>query len=103
VEIGAEILYFSQFALSAMAAALCVMLFRHGRQCGWLMLGVAFLSPFGFLLLRLVHGQTLFTYRSISPGANGMPQLTIRYQIPGFYIVVVVALLWLLRDVRRGK
>ena len=103
MEILAAILYFSQFALSATAAVLAVMLFRHYRYCGWLLLAVAFLSPFGFLLLRFLHGRPLLTYRSYGPAVDGLAQLTYRLEIPGFYIVVVAALLLLLRDARRNK
>ena len=103
MEAIAAILYFSQFVLSAIAASLSIVLFRHYRNVGWLLLAVAFLSPFWFLLLRIVHGQPFFTYRTYGPAVNGIPTLTIRYDIPGFYMLVVVALLLLLRDARRGR
>ena len=103
MEILAAILFFSNFALSATAAILAVMLFRHYRYCGWLVLAVAFLSPFGFLLLRLLHGRPLLTYRSYGPVVDGVAQLTYRLEIPGFYMVVVAGLLLLIRDARRNK
>ncbi len=79
------------------------MLFRHYRQIGWLLLAVAFLSPFAFLVLRLVHGLPLLTYRSQGPIVNGLAQVTIHYDIPGFYLLVVAALVWLWRDARGGR
>ena len=103
MEIVAAILYFSNFAFSAAAAILAVMLFRHYRHCGWLLLAVAFLSPFAFLILRLVHGRPLFTYISSGSDANGLAHATIRYDIPGFYMLVVAALFLLIRDARRSK
>jgi hypothetical protein len=103
MEILAAILYFSNFALSGTAAILAVMLFRHYRYCGWLVLATAFLSPFGILLLRLLHGRPLLAYRSFGPVADGAGQLTYHLEIPGFYILVVAALLLLIRDARRNK
>jgi hypothetical protein len=103
MEILAAILYFSQFAFSATAAVLAAMLFRHYRHVGWLLLAAAFLTPFVFLLLRFMNGRPLFTYYSIGPVVNGAAQITISYDIPGFYMIVVVALLSLIRDARRGK
>lgn len=99
----AAILHFSNYAFSAVAAILAVKLFRHYRHCGWLLLAVAFLSPFGFLLLRFVHDRPLFPYRSFGPGVNGLPHVTIHYDIPGFYMLVVAALLLLIRDARGGR
>jgi len=103
METLAAILYFSNFVFSAAAAVLAVMLFPHYRHCGWLLLAVAFLSPFGFLLLRFMNGRPLFNYISSGSDVNGLAHVTIRYDIPGFYILVVVALLLLIRDVRRSK
>ncbi len=103
MELLAAILYFSNFAFSATAAILAVMLFRHYRHCGWLVLAVAFLSPFGFLLLRIVHGRPLLTYRSYGPVVDGMAQLKYHLEFPCFYMVVVAALLLLIRDAKRSK
>jgi hypothetical protein len=99
----AAISYFANFALSATATFLAFKLFRRYRHCGWLMLGVAFLSPFGFLLLRLLHGRPLLTFRSYGPAVNGVAQLTYRVEIPWFYMVVVAGLLSLYRDARSNK
>ena len=103
MEILAAILFFSNFALSATAAILAAILFRHYHYCGWLVLAVAFLSPFGFMLLRLLHGRPLLTYRSYGPVVDGVAQLNYHLEIPGFYMVVVAALLLLIRDARRNK
>lgn len=103
MEILAAILFFSNLALSATAAILAVVLFRHYRHCGWLLLAVAFLWPFGSMLLRLLHHMRLLTYRSYGPVVDGLPQLTYHLQIPGFYLVVVAALVLLIRDAKRDK
>jgi hypothetical protein len=100
MEIIAAILYFSNFLLSAMAVSLAVMLFRHHRNFGWLVLAAAFSSPFAFLLMRLVSGHPLFTYRILGPAVSGAGQVTYRIEIPGFYILVVAALLLLTRNAR---
>jgi len=103
MEILAAILHFSNFVFSATATILAVMLFRQARHCGWLLLAIAFLSPFGFLLLRIVHGRPLLTYRSYGPVVDGVAQLNYRLEFPVFYMMVVAALLLLIRDARRNK
>ncbi len=99
----AAFLFYLNYALSATAVGLCVVLYRLQRQIGWLVLGVACLWPFGAVLLRIVHGTRLLTYRSVGIGHDGVAQLTYSLQIPGFYLLTVVALLLLIRDARRGK
>jgi hypothetical protein len=103
METVAAILYFLHFVLAAIAVSLCIMLFRHYRHVGWLLLAAAFLSPFAFLLMRLVNGLPLLTYRSVGSSVNGVSHMTIRYDLPGFYMLVVAALLLLMRDARRAK
>jgi hypothetical protein len=104
MEAIAAVLFFANFALSAIAVSLSVMLFRQHRQIGWLLLAVDFLWPFFTLLLRLVHGMPLLTYRTgFGPVVNGVAQNTIHWQFPGFYMIVVAALLLLSRDSRHGK
>ena len=76
LEIVAAILFFLNYALSATAVGLCVVLYRLQRQLGWLVLAVAFTWPFGTLLLRIVHGSRLLTYRSIGTDHYGVAQLT---------------------------
>jgi hypothetical protein len=103
MEILAAILHFSNFAFSASAAILAVMLFRHYRHFGWLLLAVSFLTPFWFLLLRIVQGRPLLTYRSSGPVVDGVAQLNYHLEFPVFYMMVVAALLLLIRDARRSK
>jgi hypothetical protein len=104
MEIIAAILFFSRFVLAATAVSLCIMLFRHYRHIGWLVLGSSFLSPFLFLLLRLCQSRPLLTYRSSGPiVVGGATQLNFRLEFPVFYLVVVIALFLLIREVRCGK
>ena len=102
LETVAAVLFFLDYALSATAVVLCVVLYRLYRQMGWLVLGVAFLWPFGVLLLRIVHGSPLLTYRSMGTDHYGVAELTYNWRFPGFYVVVVIALLMLIRAARRG-
>lgn len=102
-EIIPAILFFSNYALAAIAIGLSIVLYRHYHQAGWLVLGAAFLSPYIFLALRLIHGQSLLTYRTIRPGTDGIPVVTYNMEIPGFYLITVAGLLLLIREARRGK
>jgi hypothetical protein len=102
-EIIAAVLFYSNFVLAATAVSLSVVLFRHYRNCGWLIMACAFSSPFVFLLLRVAHDMPLLTYRSMGSDVNGVAQVTYTWRFPGFYFAVVAALLFLIRDTRRGK
>jgi hypothetical protein len=102
MEILAAILYFSNFALSAIAVCLAVVLFRRFRNCGWLFLAGAFTTPYIFLLLRFFSGHRLFTYKTVGAGVNGVTAVAIHYDFPGFYLAVVIGLLFLVRNRRQG-
>jgi hypothetical protein len=82
---------------------LCVLLFRKHRRAGWLLLGAAFMTPLFLLFLRIAHGLPVLTYRSYGLSADGMAHLTYRFDIPGYCLVVVLALSLLLRDARRRR
>ena len=103
VELSAGVLFFLNYVLAAVAVVLCVVLFRHYRRMGWLVLGAAFLTPFFFASLRLAHGLPFLTYRSYGITPAGSAQVWYRFDIPGFYLIVVVALALLVRDARRGR
>lgn len=103
MEIIAAILYFSNFLLSAVSASFAALLFRRHRQVGWLLLGVSFLWPFFSLAIRALHGHRLFPYHSEGSDSNGVAHVTYYWQIPGFYMLVVVALLLLIRDDRNAR
>ena len=73
MEAIAAILFVANFALSAIAVTLSVVLFRQHRQIGLLLLAVSFMWPFFTLLLRLVSGMPLLTYRAgFGPAVNGV-------------------------------
>ena len=103
MEAIAATLYFSNYVLSAIAVSLAVILFLRHRNCGWLILAGAFSSPFAFLLMRLYSGNPLLTYKAIGPVVNGAASVTYRYDIPGFYLAVVVGLLFFIRDLKNDK
>jgi len=103
MEAIAATLYFSNYLLSAIAVSLAVTLFRRHRNCGWLILAGAFTSPFIFLLMRWFSGHPLFTYKSVGPVINGVTTVTYRWDIPGFYLAVVIGLLFFVRDCRHDK
>lgn len=100
MEIIAVSLYFSNFLLSAIAAFLAMLLFRRYHEAGWLLLAVSLLGPFLSLLLRAVHGQQLFPYRTVGSKENGVIHVIYYWHFPGFYTLVVVALLLLIRSAR---
>jgi hypothetical protein len=100
MELIAAILYFSNYALSAIAVSLAVILFRRYRNCGWLILAGAFTSPFLFLLMRWFSGHRLFSYKTVGPVVDGAASVTYHYDIPGFYLAVVIGLLFFIRDFR---
>jgi hypothetical protein len=102
-EIIAAVLFYSNYVLAAIAIYLCVMLFRNYRNFGWLLLGCAFLFPFIFLAMRAALGRPLLTYRRYGTPIDGVPTLVVNWEFPGFYLIVVAALLLLLRAVRRAK
>lgn len=103
MEVIAATLYFSNYALSAIAVCLAVTLFRRHRNCGWLILAGAFTSPFIFLLMRWCAGHPLFSYETAGPVVNDISTVIYRYDIPGFYLAVVVGLLFFVQDHRRDK
>jgi hypothetical protein len=101
IEILAATLHYLNYVLTAIAIGLCIRLFRVHRNRGWLVLAAAFLAPFAAAILRLAHGGSLTTYRSIQMGADGIAVVTYRLEFPGFYALVVIGLLLLVRDPKR--
>ena len=100
-EIVAAILYSSWFALAIIAISLCVFLYRHARNPGWLLLTVLFLEPFRDLMVRLAHHRPLLTHRVTGPEPDGLPTITYTYDIPTLYILAVAGLLLLAREANR--
>lgn len=97
----AAALYISRFILGAAAITLCILLFRHSRNTGWLFLGVLFIESFYLLAMRIIHGHRLLPYETtggLTP--EGAQEVTIRFEIPTLYIFAVVGLFLLYRRVR---
>ncbi len=102
-ELVAVTLCLAEYALAAMAVGLAVIHFRRCRRPGWLLLAAAFSSPFATLLLRAAHGQPLFRYKIIGPVVSGAVQVTYRWEIPNFYLLVVIGLLLLMERPGRDR
>ena len=103
IEILAPVLFFSNYALAAVSVFFCLLLFRGSRQCGWLFLMGAFLTPFFFAFLRAAHGLPLLNYERLTQDAAGMPKVTYNLDFPTYYLAVAIGLGLLLRNARRGK
>lgn len=82
----AAFLFYSNYVLSAIAVTLAVLLYRRNRNCGWLVLAVAFFSPFAILGWRIMHGDHV------------MAGLRSNWRFPCFYAAMVVGLLLIKRD-----
>lgn len=91
------------FAIAAAAVILCVYLFRHNRQPGWLLLAAVFLEPFALLAMRAARGGPLLHYATTAPepvGPEGALQITLKFEFPAFYIIALIGLILLVRETR---
>ncbi|HZV36128.1 MAG TPA: hypothetical protein VFB72_16245 [Verrucomicrobiae bacterium] len=84
-EIIAAVLFYANYILSAIAVILAVMLYRRSRNCGWLVLACAFLSPFVFLGWRLIQREHVLA-------------IQYNWRFPCFYAAMVAGLLLIKRD-----
>lgn len=105
-----EILAFASqllpLVLSGLAILYCILLFRQRRHFGWLLMGTIFLEPYSSFLLRAIYGRPLLIHSTVSlePGSHGMDTLvSYHFAFPIFYILAVVGLYLLVRDMRQGK
>jgi hypothetical protein len=89
------------YVLAVVAVYLCVTLYRRHRQCGWLLVSAVFLEPFVLMLMRAVRGRPLLRYSTSGPAVDGADQLTYNVDFPVLYILAVVGLFMLVREVRR--
>jgi hypothetical protein len=91
----------SYYVFAFLAVALCVVLFRHYRQYGWLLVGVAFIQPIWLLAVRLIHGRPLLYYITATTEA---PDGSIRHDYHiGFPILHIVAIIGLYLLVRKTR
>lgn len=98
---GCCILY---LVLAVAAISLCVVLYRHSQNIGWLFLGVVFVQPLLRVISRLTHGLPVLWYQtSSSVGPDGIITQRIQYDIPVLYTFAVVGLFFLYRRARHGK
>ena len=104
IELTAGVLFFSNYLLAATSVLLCVLLYRHYRRCGWLVLGGAFMTPLFLLCNRIAHGWPVLTYRQYSgQDPDHAVRVTYHFDIPSYYLVVVLALWLLLRAARKDR
>lgn len=86
-------LYILRFPLAAVAIVFCVLLFRRSRNIGWLCIGVTYLYPFFYFVMRLVNGYHLHpwqTYRGSTAG--GVPEVVISFELPLVYLLEALGL-----------
>ena len=103
MEALAILLALSRYVLAIASVILCVLLFRHYRHWGWLVLGVSLLDPFVHLLIRLVQDRPLLVYRSTGQTVDGMATLSYRWEFPYYWILTVLGLFLLWRATRNGR
>ena len=86
--------YILRYPLAAAAIAFCILLFRRGRNVGWLLLGVMFIDPFYQLVLRVIRGPRLLPYMTIrGPTTFGGPaNVTMNFDFPMFLVFGVAGL-----------
>jgi hypothetical protein len=103
MEALAILLALSRYALAMASVYLCVLLFRHYRHIGWLILGLSLLDPFVHLLIRLTQGRPLLSYRTTGQTADGLMTISYRWEFPYYWILTVVGLFLLLKAARHEK
>jgi hypothetical protein len=90
----------SYYVFAFLAVALCVILFRHYRQYGWLLVGVAFIQPIWLLAVRLIHGRPLLYYITATTAPDGSIKTGYHIGFPVFHIVAIIGLYFLVRKAR---
>lgn len=90
------------YVLAVVGVVLCVVLFRHRRQCGWLLVGTVFLQPLVLLVMRACRGRPLLTYKTQALGSDGLLHIHYQWDFPICYALAVVGLILLIREARRG-
>jgi hypothetical protein len=90
ITLTAKFFDFSNYALAGVSVGLCIALFRHHREIGWLPLAAAFTWPFLNATLRVIHGRPFFTYAHTASGT-----VNISLNFPWFYLLVVLGLVML--------
>ena len=103
MEAIAIMLALSRYVLAVAAVYLCVLLYRHYRHCGWLVLGASLLEPFVHLLIRLVQGRPLLVSGTTGQTVDGVATFTYRWEFPYYWILTVLGLFLLWRATRHEK
>jgi hypothetical protein len=90
----------SVYALSLLAVALCVMLFRRSQQPAWLLVSVVFIQPICALVMRVIHGRPLLHFMSAQVTPDGLQQIRYTVEFPVFSLVAIIGLYLLVRKMR---
>lgn len=89
------------FVVALLAIWCCILLFRHHRQRGWILLAAIFLEPFVLLVMRAIRARPLLPYRTYGGVVDGALQVNYRIDFPVLLIVAAVGLWMLVRHARR--
>jgi hypothetical protein len=89
-----------RYFLALAALVFCVMLFRHYRKIGWLLVGAVFLEPVVQLALRAAQGWPLLPYKRIVPSTDNLLHVEYTWDFPILYLLAVVGLFLLVRKIR---
>jgi hypothetical protein len=103
MEIIAIISHLLRYVLAVTGIILCVILFRRRRQCGWLLIGAIFLEALVPLVGRVLHGSPLLFYKTQTVGSDGVAQINYRFDFPICYILAVIGLYLIFREIQDGK
>jgi hypothetical protein len=101
METIAIIFYLSYLVSAALAIYFCVILFRHYRQIGWLLVSVTFLQPFWLLFVRAIHGHVALSYMTVVVAPDGSQKIGYRIDFPVFYVVAIIGLYLLVKKTCR--
>src|SRR5258706_11205799 len=80
----------SYYVFAIIGVTLCVILFRHYRQSGWLLVSVAFGQPIWFLFWRAIHGPPLLYYITPNTAPDGSIKESHRIDFAIYFIVAVI-------------
>jgi hypothetical protein len=90
----------SYYVFAIIGVTLCVILFRHYRQLGWLLVSVAFGQPIYFLFWRIIRGRPLLYYITATTAPDGSIKEFYRIDFPIYFIVAIIGLYLLVRKAR---
>jgi TRAP-type mannitol/chloroaromatic compound transport system permease small subunit len=93
----------SVYALSLLAVALCVTLFRRSQQPAWLFVSVVFIQPLCALVIRAIHGRPLLHFMSAQVSPDGLQRIRYTVEFPVFSLVAIIGLFILVRKIQHER